>query len=153
MWPNHTNGCQILLKGISLIHQPRASAVNTTTCQLLTKILHAEMCAATTAQHRESLSPELEAKFGEFVSANPQPQIILGTQSASRRAVVDELAQQFSFKVSSITADIDEKAIRTPDPKELVMMLAHAKADAIMKKLKDSGSMIRPGYLVTCDQV
>lgn len=66
---------------------------------------------------------------------------------------MDELAQQFVFRVSSITADIDEKAIRTPDPKDLVMMLAHAKASAIAKKLKDSGSYIKPGYLVTCDQV
>lgn len=113
----------------------------------------ADMCAATTAQHSETLSPDLDARFGKFVSANPQPQIILGTQSVSRRAVVDQLAQKFSFKVSSITADIDEKAIRTPDPKDLVMLLAHAKADAILKKLKDSGSFIQPGYLVTCDQV
>lgn len=111
------------------------------------------MCSATTAQHSETLNPDLVARFAGFVSASPQPQIILGTQSVSRRAVVDQLAEQFSFKVSSITADIDEKAIRTPDPKDLVMLLAHAKADAIMKKLRDSGSYIRPGYLVTCDQV
>lgn len=118
-----------------------------------TDLHHADMCSATTALHSETLDPDLAARFREFVSAQPQPQIILGTQSVSRRAVVDELAQQFAFKVSSITADIDEKAIRTPDPKDLVMMLAHAKARAIAKKLKDSGSYIKPGYLVTCDQV
>lgn len=111
------------------------------------------MCSATTAHHSETLNPDLAARFREFVSAKPQPQIILGTQSVSRRAVVDLLAQEFSFQVSSITADIDEKAIRTPDPKDLVMVLAHAKADAILKKLKDSGAFMRPGYLVTCDQV
>ena len=31
-----------------------------------------------------------------------------------------------------VSADIDEKAIRFEDPKELVMALAHAKADAIL---------------------
>jgi hypothetical protein len=105
---------------------------------LSTSLSHgtAEMCTATTQQHSETLSSDLAARFGQFVSSTPQPQIILGTQSVSRRAVVDGLAKQFSFKVSSITADIDEKAIRTPDPKDLVMILAHAKADAIKKKLK-----------------
>jgi hypothetical protein len=34
-----------------------------------------------------------------------------------------------------------------------VLVLAHAKADAIVRKLKESDSYMRPGYLVTCDQV
>lgn len=96
---------------------------------------------------------DLEKQFAAFVSADPQPQIILGTQSESRRAVVDELAAKFNFKYSSITADIDEQAIRRQDPQDLVLVLAHAKADAIVKKLKASSSLVTPGYLVTCDQV
>jgi hypothetical protein len=103
--------------------------------------------------YNEEMCSALEAKFGKLVARSPQPQIILGTQSASRRAVVDQLATRFGFKYSSITADIDEKAIRREDPEELVLALSHAKAAAIVKKLKDSESLIRPGYLVTCDQV
>jgi Maf-like protein len=95
----------------------------------------------------------LEERFCTFVSTDPQPQIILGTQSQSRRAVIDRLAKQFDFKYSSITADIDEQAIRRDDPQELVLVLAHAKADAIVKKLQASSSLLKPGFLVTCDQV
>lgn len=60
---------------------------------------------------------------------------------------------RFEFKYSSITADIDEKAIRRDDPYELVLVLAHAKAMAIIDKLKASGSFRPSGFLVTCDQV
>jgi Maf-like protein len=95
---------------------------------------------------------QLEGRFRVFVGATPQPQIILGTQSAPRRAVIDRLAAQFNFKYSSITADIDELAIRRDDPQDLVLVLAHAKADAIVKKLQASESLLKPGYLVTCDQ-
>ena len=84
---------------------------------------------------------------------DPQPQIILGTQSRSRRVIVDELAERFGFKYSAITADIDEQAIRRKDPRELVSVLAHAKAEAIVEKLRSSGALVTPGYLVTCDQV
>lgn len=101
----------------------------------------------------EQLPGELSQRFQKFVAQTPQPQVILGTQSASRRTIIDELALKFDFQYSVITADIDEKAIRRPTPTELVLAIAHAKAKAITKKLKDSDSLIRPGYLVTCDQV
>ena len=95
----------------------------------------------------------LSKQFAAFVQRSPQPQVILGTQSASRRAILDDLATQHQFTYSVITADIDEQAIRDPDPRVLVLKLAHAKAAAIMRKLRDSDSLVRPGYLVTCDQV
>jgi len=53
----------------------------------------------------------------------------------------------FAGKVS---ADIDEKAIRCEDPVELVLALAHAKADAILEK---HASSMDKGFLITCDQV
>ena len=55
-----------------------------------------------------------------------------------------------------VSADIDEKAIRHEDPKELVMALAHAKADAILgDPVKRAAMLAGPAgvYLVTCDQV
>jgi septum formation protein len=87
------------------------------------------------------------------------PRIILGSSSSSRRQLMDEVVAEHGFKYEVLTADIDEKAIRVEDPRELVMKLAHAKADAIIEKLKtaekdtDTNDNIITGLLITCDQV
>jgi len=75
-------------------------------------------------------------------------QVILGTSSRFRRRVMDELTTEYSVR----TADIDEKAIRHEDPSQLVMLLAHAKADAIVGKMRAAGEPLE-GLLLTCDQV
>ena len=61
---------------------------------------------------------------------------------------MDEITTEYTVR----TADIDEKAIRHADPSQLVTLLAHAKADAILQKMKDAGDPLE-GILVTCDQV
>lgn len=94
----------------------------------------------------------LETKFAQFAKLQPPPRIILGSASSSRRQIMDEMVKQFGFSYIVRTADIDEKAIRRPKPEELVMDLAHAKADAIKEKMRQSGEEMS-GYLVTCDQV
>jgi septum formation protein len=73
---------------------------------------------------------------------------------------MDEIVAEHGFTYDVVTADIDEKAIRVEDPQELVMKLAHAKADAIIEKLKtasatatDNGNNSIEGLLITCDQV
>jgi septum formation protein len=86
---------------------------------------------------------------------------------------MDSLASQYSFKYEVLKADIDEKAIRHDSPRDLVLALAHAKADALLQKLADSsssssstaagdaalggggGSSSGGGgmFLITCDQV
>ena len=67
---------------------------------------------------------------------------------------MDELCQEHSFAYEVLTADIDEKAIRVPEPEDLVMKLAHAKADAILEKLRAAGgAAASAGFLITCDQV
>ncbi len=43
-------------------------------------------------------------------------------------------------------------AIRRPEPRDLVVALAHAKADAIKAKMRAAGEPLT-GYLLTCDQV
>lgn len=78
--------------------------------------------------------------------------IILGSGSSSRKAIMDELAEQYGFSYSVITADIDEKALRHPDPRRLVLCLAHAKAAAIIEKMKVRSEELS-GLLITCDQV
>jgi septum formation protein len=59
--------------------------------------------------------------------------VVLGSSSKWRRAVVEEgLGLAIARTVSP---DIDEKAIRHPDPSELVRLLAHAKADAVLPQV------------------
>ena len=64
---------------------------------------------------------------------------------------MDELAAQYGFAYSTTKADIDEQALgcRKSDPQELVVLLARAKARAIMDRLSGPQS----GFLLTCDQV
>lgn len=88
--------------------------------------------------------------FAQFLQSNPR--IILGSSSSSRRQLMDELCAEHNFAYEVVTADIDEKAIRLPEPRDLVMKLAHAKADAIIEKLHSQGAAAE-GYLITCDQV
>lgn len=46
-----------------------------------------------------------------------------------------------------MAADIDEKAIRNIDPKKLTLLLAHAKADALLPQVR------KESVLITSDQV
>jgi septum formation protein len=101
----------------------------------------------------------------EFASlVKTAPRIILGSSSSSRRQLMDEIVAEHGFAYDVVTADIDEKAIRVEDPQELVMKLAHAKADAIIEKLKTAAANAGggggnnntnsiEGLLITCDQV
>lgn len=79
----------------------------------------------------------------------------LGSGSASRLQLMQEIVQGDSVPFSvnfagKVSADIDEKSIRDDDPTKLVLALAHAKADAILKNNECLGNS---GYLITCDQV
>jgi len=71
--------------------------------------------------------------------------IILGSASKGRRRVLEEMGYEFEV----MAADIDEKAIgsRADDPKKLTLMLAHAKAKALLPRIQE------PAFLITSDQV
>ncbi|URD99135.1 Maf-like protein [Musa troglodytarum] len=78
--------------------------------------------------------------------------MILGSSSRSRRQILSEMGYDFVV----LSADIDEKEIRRHTPEELVMVLAEAKADAIISKLRSSGFKeedAEPTLLITADQV
>lgn len=78
----------------------------------------------------------------------------LGSGSASRHALMKEIMEEYGELMTfmgKVSADIDEKAIRYDDPRQLVLALAHAKADAILEKENGFGG--EDGYLITCDQV
>ena len=72
-----------------------------------------------------------------------QFKIILGSASPARKKILQEMGYEFEVMPSGI----DEKAIRSDDPKELVVMLAYAKAEALLLKIQD------PVILITSDQV
>lgn len=69
--------------------------------------------------------------------------LILGSASAGRREVLAQAGYAFDV----VTADIDEKAIRHPDPSELTVRIATAKADALLPRIA------KPSLLITADQV
>ncbi|KAK6115809.1 hypothetical protein DH2020_008078 [Rehmannia glutinosa] len=60
-------------------------------------------------------------------------QIILGSSSVARKKILADMGYEFK----TMSADIDEKAIRKEKPEDLVMTLAEAKADAIVGKLQN----------------
>lgn len=69
--------------------------------------------------------------------------IILGSASKQRKKILERMGYTFEVMVS----DIDEKAIRFKDPKELTMAIAKAKANALRPKIQESV------LLITADQV
>nr|CAB3501505.1 unnamed protein product [Digitaria exilis] len=71
------------------------------------------------------------------MAASSALRLILGSSSSSRRLILSEMGYKFTL----LSADIDEKAIRKEKPEELVVALAHAKADAILEKMKSNGMM------------
>lgn len=73
--------------------------------------------------------------------------LILGSKSAGRRSVLNDAGYEFSV----VTADIDEKSIRENTPKKLVLALAHAKADALIKKIFEPAIIITADQVVLCD--
>ncbi|KAJ6831888.1 maf-like protein isoform X1 [Iris pallida] len=85
--------------------------------------------------------------------AEPKPtfKIILGSQSVARRNILAEMGYEFEV----MTADIDEKGIRRENPEELVMVLAEAKAAAIILRLKIEDYKVdaEPTLLITSDIV
>ncbi len=69
--------------------------------------------------------------------------IILGSQSKGRKKVFEEMG--YSFEV--FVADIDEKAIRRKNPKELTLTIARSKSEALKSKISE------PAILITADTV
>ncbi|MEY4723212.1 MAG: hypothetical protein RLZZ324_725 [Candidatus Parcubacteria bacterium] len=75
----------------------------------------------------------------------PDYSLWLGSSSRWRRQIMHRLGVPFAVT----EADIDEKAIRHPNPTELTRRLAVAKADAILAR----GTLPPGAVLITADQV
>ena len=62
--------------------------------------------------------------------------VMLGSSSKWRRALVaGVLPEGFAMFDEQLSPDIDEKAIRRDDPAEMVLAIAHAKADKLEQEL------------------
>ena len=75
--------------------------------------------------------------------------LILGSQSPSRRLALETAGYVFEEDFTLISPDIDEKQIRHPDFRKLPMLIAHAKADALVERLGICANTL----LITGDQV
>ena len=73
--------------------------------------------------------------------------IILGSSSAGRKLIMNELSKELGFTFEIMSPDIDEKSIRHNKPSDLVMAIANAKADALVLKINE------PSILICSDQV
>lgn len=72
--------------------------------------------------------------------------LVLGSRSEGRKEVLRRLCCQFE----SMAADIDEKAIRNDDPERLTLLLAHAKADALLPCIHKESILITSDQVVVC---
>ncbi|KAK4434532.1 7-methyl-GTP pyrophosphatase [Sesamum alatum] len=77
--------------------------------------------------------------------------IILGSSSVARKKILADMG----FEFTTMSADIDEKAIRKEKPEDLVMALAEAKANAIVGKLENVENQedAKPTLVIAADTV
>ncbi|EAL66528.1 maf family protein [Dictyostelium discoideum AX4] len=76
--------------------------------------------------------------------------LILGSSSIWRKQVLIDMG--YIFKTMS--PDIDEKAIRDSDPKTLTLLISRAKAQALLKRIKESDDELDKKSIMICsDQV
>ena len=72
--------------------------------------------------------------------------VVLGSRSEGRKEVLRRMGCQFE----TMAADIDEKAIRHHDPEKLTLLLAHAKADALLPLIHKESILITSDQVVVC---
>lgn len=74
--------------------------------------------------------------------------LILGSASKWRRKILEKAGYVFSV----MAADIDEKRIRHEDPKKLALLIAQAKAEALLPKITESSILITTDQVVFCNE-
>jgi septum formation protein len=72
--------------------------------------------------------------------------VILGSRSVGRKEVLKRMGCRFE----TMTADIDEKAIRDNDPEKLTLLLARAKADALLPHIHEDSVLITSDQVALC---
>jgi septum formation protein len=72
--------------------------------------------------------------------------LILGSRSEGRKEVLRRMGCRFK----TMAADIDEKSIRDDNPEKLTLLLAHAKADALLPCVAGDAILITSDQVVVC---
>lgn len=75
--------------------------------------------------------------------------LILGSSSKWRAQVLEQAGLAFEM----LNPQIDEKAIRDPNPESLVMKIANAKADALLPLVHEPSLLITSDGVVVCEGV
>lgn len=75
--------------------------------------------------------------------------IVLGSSSKNRQRIISSLG----WPVSLIIPDIDEKAIRNDDPYSLPLDIAKAKANEVMRKVRNSDMKDKDLIIIIADQI
>jgi septum formation protein len=73
--------------------------------------------------------------------------VILGSSSPNRKAVLASMG----FVFTTIPPDIDERAIRRENPRELVSAIAQAKMNAVLEKVEDDAIVICSDQVMVVD--
>jgi septum formation protein len=73
--------------------------------------------------------------------------LILGSSSKYRKEILEKAGYVFDILVP----DVDEKNIKTDNPYERSLILARAKADAILEKVTEPSIIITSDSVVICD--
>ncbi len=73
--------------------------------------------------------------------------LILGSQSESRRLALSQAGYEFTI----MPADIDEKAIRDTDYERLPLLIARAKAIALLPRILEDVILITADQVVVCN--
>ncbi|TAL50655.1 Maf-like protein [Patescibacteria group bacterium] len=75
--------------------------------------------------------------------------IILGSSSPSRKAVLEAMGYSFTI----ISPDINERAIRRDDPRKLVTAIAQAKMDAVLEQVVEDAIVICSDQVMVVDGI
>lgn len=73
--------------------------------------------------------------------------LILGSGSKWRKIILEKAGYDFDV----MTADIDEKAFRSENYEELPLIIARAKAEALLPKISEPSILITSDQVVVCD--
>ncbi len=91
--------------------------------------------------------PEADPPRAENPLGSKNMRLILGSQSSARQRLLKTMGYSFSV----MNPDIDEKSIRSDDPKQLTLQLANAKADALLQKISEPSLLITADLVVVCN--
>eukprot|EP00924_Labyrinthula_sp_SR-Ha-C_P013402 augustus_masked-scaffold_5-processed-gene-1.4-mRNA-1 protein AED:0.27 eAED:0.31 QI:0/-1/0/1/-1/1/1/0/215 len=87
---------------------------------------------------------------------NKEIRVVLGSSSIWRRQLLDQSVPEIdgiSFKTfvsEEMVPDIDEKAIRHAEPKDLVEAITRAKTDEVLRKVKENDKLRNIADILIC---